>query len=187
MKALLGRKIGMSRMFSPEGEAVAVTLISAEPNAVLLRRRTDKDGYAAIQLGLPKGSKKLFAARREFPVEIDEKVTQVGVEQFTVGEVVKVAGISKGKGFQGVVKRHGFKGGPKSHGHRHVLRAPGSIGSAFPQHVRKGMRMGGRMGSDRVTVKNLAVVWIDAEKHLLAVTGAVPGSRGSIIEIVSNE
>jgi len=205
MKALIGRKVGMSQMFSPDGEALPVTLIFCEPNIVTLRRDKDKDGYAAVQLGLPRISKiknqkskmddkltpglqkKHFAARREFSLELDEKVEQVGVEQFEVGDVIEVVGTSKGKGYQGVVKRHGFKGGPASHGHRHVLRAAGSIGSAYPQHVMKGKRMAGRMGSDRVTVKNLTILWVDEEKNVLAIKGAVPGTRGSIVEIISNQ
>jgi large subunit ribosomal protein L3 len=205
MKALLGRKIGMSQMFSPEGEAVPVTLIASEPNDVVLRREEDRDGYAAVQLGLPRENwrsdkqpakahkgktlpsvhKQHYAARREFRVDVAGDVNQLTVEQFKVGDVIEVIGVSKGKGFQGVVKRHGFKGGPASHGHRHELRSPGSIGTRFPQHVFKGKRMAGRMGADRVTVKNLSVVWVDAGRNLLAVKGAVPGTRGSIVAVVS--
>lgn len=185
-------------MFSPEGEAVAVTLISAETNAILLRRNESKDGYKAVQLGLsrknskkaekltPGAMKRQYEARREFSFEVKDDVQKIGLEQFVVGDVVRIAGVSKGKGFQGVVKRHGFAGGPKSHGHRHVLRAPGSIGSAFPEHVMKGKRMAGRMGSDRVTVKNLPIMWIDAEKNVLAVKGAIPGTRGSVVELISD-
>src|SRR3989344_4464639 len=145
MKALLGRKVGMSQMFSPAGEVIPITLICAEPNALILRREEGKDGYTAVQLALPKtvvkknGEK--YAARREFAAELPTDTTQVTVEQFAPGDVVEVVGISKGKGFQGVVKRHGFAGGPASHGHRHVLRAAGSICCRFPQHVRKGQRM----------------------------------------------
>ncbi len=200
MKVLLGRKIGMSQIFSKSGEVVPVTLIFANPNIVTLRRSKDKDGYAAVQLALPKknvkpdGEKqkltprqqqKMYAHRQEFRGELAEDVTTLDVNQFTPGDIVQVSGISKGKGFAGVVKRHHFKGGPASHGHRHVLRRPGSIGSRFPQHVRKGVRMAGRMGHDRVTVKNLSIVSIDPAKHMLAVRGAVPGVRGSIVEIVA--
>jgi large subunit ribosomal protein L3 len=198
MKAILGRKIGMSQMFSSDGEQVGVTLISCEPNSVALVRIKDRDGYSAVQLALPKkkvenaekkntgkGKKKpKFAARREFRLDHDdgEKKT-FNIAQFDVGDRVEVVGVSKGKGFQGVVKRHGFKGGPASHGHRHVLRSPGSIGSAFPQHVLKGKKMAGRMGGDQVTVKNLRVVWIDEKKNVMAVSGAVPGAKGSVVEI----
>ncbi|MBI4022365.1 MAG: 50S ribosomal protein L3 [Candidatus Andersenbacteria bacterium] len=187
MKALLGRKVGMSQMFSPAGEAVPVTLIVAEPNEVTLRRVAARDGYEAVQLGLPRRSLvRRWAARREFLMSVTEETNTLTVEQFSPGDVVTVAGVSKGKGFQGVVKRHHFKGGPASHGHRHVLRRPGSIGSRFPQHVLKGKRMAGRMGGERVTVKNLSVVWVDAAQHLLAIRGAVPGTRGSIVEVTGN-
>lgn len=185
MKALLGKKIGMSRVFSPEGEAVPVTLILAEPNTITLRRLQEKDGYAAIQLGLKK--KDDFIARREFKMEVPAETQTLTVEQFAPGDAIEVTGTSKGKGFQGVVKRHKFAGGPASHGHRHVLRRGGSIGSRFPQHVRKGKRMAGRMGADQVTVKNLAIVAVDAGKNLLAVKGAVPGVRGSLVVIRSIE
>lgn len=174
-------------MFSPTGEVVPITLICAEPNTVTLRREEVKDGYTAVQLALPrtkvKKDGKKFAARREFAAEIPADTTSVTVEQFAVGDIVEAIGVSKGKGFQGVVKRHGFKGGPASHGHRLNARRPGSIGSRFPQHVTKGKRMAGRMGGDQVTVKNLQVVAIDTAKNLLAIKGALPGRRGSIVEI----
>jgi len=201
MKALLGKKVGMSQVFSEDGEAIAVTLIFARPNVVTLWRKEDKDGYAAVQLALPKkdkeekGEKKLtpttlkrmYAARREFVGEFDEGVKMLGVDQFAEGDVIQVSGISKGKGTAGVVKRHHFKGGPASHGHRHVLRQAGSIGAAYPQHVFKGTRMAGRMGHDRVTVKNLSVIAVDASKNLLAVKGAIPGPKGSVVEVRSVE
>lgn len=186
MKAMLGRKIGMSQTFSPQGELVPVTVIHAEPNTVTLSRTDSRDGYTAVQLGLPKDAE-TFAARREFAGELGTDTTTMSVTQFTPGDRVRISGVSKGKGFQGVVKRHHFKGGPASHGHRHVLRRPGSIGSRFPQHVRKGKRMAGRMGGDRVTVFNLEVVSIDADQHLLIVKGAVPGKRGTVLEIETME
>lgn len=185
MKALLGKKIGMSRVFAPDGAVVPVTLVLAEPNAVTLRRSQEKDGYTAVQLGLKK--KDNFTARREFRMEVPTETQTLTVEQFAPGDAIEVTGTSKGKGFQGVVKRHKFAGGPASHGHRHVLRAGGSIGSRFPQHVRKGKRMAGRMGADQVTVKNLAIVAVDAAKNLLAIKGAVPGVRGSLVIIRSKE
>jgi large subunit ribosomal protein L3 len=196
VKALLGKKIGMSQVFTPEGTAIPVTLVMAEPNKVMLRRTEAKDGYAAVQLGLPgtkpnatakrpKELKQAWSARREFEIDIAEDVSEVSVEQFAVGDRIEVVGVAKGKGFQGVVKRHHFKGGPKSHGHRHVLRRPGSIGGRFPQHVRKGMRMAGRMGGQQVTVKNLEVVVVDAANKLLAIKGAVPGRRGSVLLITT--
>lgn len=197
MKAILGRKLGMSQTFSPEGDVVPVTLIVAEKNFVAIRRTTDRDGYQAIQLALPKKPKVeqaekngtdeakeiAYAAKMEFKGELAEDIKELSVAQFEPGDVVEVIGISKGKGFAGVVKRHHFKGGPASHGHRHALRRPGSIGSRFPQHVLKGKRMAGRMGSDRVTVKNLKVVLVDNDKQLLAIRGAVPGRKGSIIAV----
>jgi large subunit ribosomal protein L3 len=205
MKALLGRKIGMSQVFSKDGEVVPVTLIVAEPNIVTLRRTDEKDGYTAVQLALPRKTekqdekkstsqkitprvaRKMYAYRSEFPGTLAEDTTVVGVDQFDVGDVVQIVGTSKGKGFAGVVKRHHFKGGPASHGHRHVLRRPGSIGARFPQHVFKGVRMAGRMGYDRVTVKNLSIVSVDKERNLLAIKGAVPGTRGSVVEIIASE
>jgi len=107
-------------------------------------------------------------------------------DSFTNKGRVKVTGTSKGKGFQGVVKRHNFAGGPKTHGHRHVLRSGGSIGSAFPEHVRKGKKMAGRLGNTQITVKNLKIAWIDREKKLIAVKGALPGRKGSWVKIVEN-
>lgn len=175
-----------------------VTLVLANPNIVTLRRTEEKDGYASVQLALPKEVKKgeekqtpkkpnelkkAYFARSEFKGEFPPDAKTVSVEQFSAGDVVTVVGTSKGKGFAGVVKRHNFSGGPASHGHRHVLRSGGSIGSAYPQHVMKGKKMAGRMGSDRVTVKNLTVVAVDTEKNTIALKGAVPGTRGSIIEI----
>jgi large subunit ribosomal protein L3 len=199
MKAILGKKIGMSQIFTAEGAVIPVTLVVAEPNKIMLRRTVAKDGHTAVQLGLPgrpakEGAapakypnelKQAWAARAEFDLELEEGAEAVSVEQFAVGDHIEVIGVSKGKGFQGVVKRHHFKGGPKSHGHRHVLRRPGSIGARFPQHVRKGMRMAGRMGGDQVTVKNLEIVAVDATQNTLAIKGAVPGKRGSVVVIKS--
>ena len=195
MKAMLGRKIGMSQTFSPEGELIPVTLIHATKNVVTLRRNANKDGYVAVQLALPKKKvnideepdtehrDELFSAKMEFAGEMGEEVADVTVEQFIPGDVVEVIGISKGKGFQGVVRRHHFKGGPASHGHTDWERKAGSIGSRFPQHVRKGKRMAGRMGADRVTVKNLKVVLVDKDKQLIAIKGAVPGRKGGIVAV----
>ena len=200
VKALLARKVGMSHMFSPEGEAVPVTLLQAVPNEVVLRRSEGTDGYSAVQLGLarknskhkagdtklkPTEKKAHFEARQEFSLEVDDKAKTVDVTQFEAGDTVQVTGISKGKGYAGVVKRHNFKGGPASHGHRHVLRQAGSIGAAYPQHVFKGVRMAGRMGGDQVTVKNLTVAAVDAKEHLLAIKGAVPGKKGTVLSVVT--
>lgn len=179
MKMILGQKLGMSQVFMTDGNVVPVTLVVAKPNPVTLRRSKEKDGYAAVQVELP------GRAKREFKGEVAEDVKEVSVGQFTEGDIVSVAGVSKGKGFQGVVKRHGFKGGPASHGHTDWERRPGSIGQRFPQHTIKGKKMAGRMGADRVTVKNLEIIRIDAENNLLAIKGAVPGRRGSVLEIRS--
>ena len=156
----------------------------------------ENDGYDAIQLGFieekkpsksEKGKTKItgkaFKVHREFPLlDAEKKVGDlVDVSQFVPGEFVAVTGISKGKGFQGVVKRHHFRGGPASHGHKDNLRMPGSIGSGGMQRVFKGLRMGGRMGGDQITVKNLEVVEVNATSGIIAVKGAVPGAVGSII------
>jgi large subunit ribosomal protein L3 len=185
MKAMLAKKIGMSQVFSSTGEVIPVTLVLAQPNAVTLRRSQEKDGHIRVQLSLVKKPKSDKFVRREFAAEVPAEATEVTLEQFTVGDVVEVSGVSKGKGFQGVVRRHHFKGGPGSHGHTDWTRKAGSIGSRFPQHTRKGKRMAGRMGGDRVTVKNLEVVMIDTDKQLLAIKGAIPGIRGAIVEIVT--
>lgn len=187
----------MSQVFAENGKAIPVTLIAAEPNTALIHRTEEKDGYAAVQLALPRKKdvkqdekkqtpsvlKRMYAMRKEFKGTFTAEQSTFTVEQFEPGDVVEVSGMSKGKGFAGVVKRHHFKGGPASHGHRHVLRRPGSIGSRFPQHVLKGMRMAGRMGYDRVTVKNLTIVAVDKDRNLLAVKGAVPGTKGTVLEI----
>lgn len=194
MKFILGRKLGMSTIYDKEKGALNVTLVECEPNVVTQIRTKDKDGYEAVQVGLKKfkvrSSKfkvKDFIKIREFrgatkDLKIGDKVD---ISQFSVGDKVKVSGISKGKGFQGVMKRHGFKGSPRSHGHKHDWRAPGSIGSSFPEHVIKGKKMAGRMGGKRASVRNLEVVEIDKENNILFLRGAVPGVRGKIVEIVS--
>lgn len=194
MKVILGQKLGMSQVFTPTGDVVPVTLIAARPNTVTLRRNKAKDGYTAVQLALPSESTKHktqstndFVAKREFKTEIEEGKQEITVEQFAPGDVVQVTGVSKGKGFQGVVKRHKMKGGPGSHGHTDWARKAGSIGSRFGQHTMKGKRMAGRMGGEQVTVKNLEVVRVDGQHHVLAVRGAVPGVRGSVVAIQSIE
>lgn len=184
MKFLIGKKLGMTTIQDPERGAQNVTLIECDPNTVSLLRTKDRDGYQAIQLSVLKTRRR--TAYREFRVDSTEGMdvnAMVTVEVFSVGERVRVSGISKAKGFQGVVKRHGFKGAPKTHGHKHDLRAPGSIGSTFPEHVIKGKRMAGRMGGVRATSRNLFVSLVDAERKLLGVRGAVPGIPGGIVEI----
>lgn len=174
----------MTTLYSGEREAQNVTLIECGAKVAMVRER-EKDGYAAIQLEADRAKKR--KTHREFRIENCElkKGDVIGSDIFQVGDVVRVSGITKAKGFQGGVKRHGFKGSPKTHGHKHDLRAPGAIGSGYPEHVVKGKRMAGRMGGKRATSKNLKVVFIDKEKNILGVKGAVPGVVGRIIEIYS--
>jgi large subunit ribosomal protein L3 len=192
MKFILAKKLGMTTIYE-EGDARNVTLLEAGKNLVVQLRSVEKDGYSAIQAGLvddrkTDGKKNVFLKKSEFKVEgSDLKVgDEISVEQFQKDEKVDVIATSKGKGYQGVMKRHNFKGSPATHGHRHDHRAPGSIGSAFPERVMKGKKMSGRMGSDRNTVRNMKVVLVDKEKGILALEGAVPGTNGSIVRVVGN-
>lgn len=168
----------MSQVFNENGKVTPVTVVFAEPMSVRQIRTREKDGYAAVQFG---NSKK----KREHRGQAEE--TKLGdiidVSVFSAGDSVKVSGLSKGKGFQGAMKRHGFHGMPASHGHKHVKRHVGSIGQRFPQHTLKGMRMAGRMGGDRVSVRGLSIVSVDKENNLLAIKGAVPGRKGALLEI----
>lgn len=173
---LIGRKLEMSQLWNKEGKLVPVTKVKCEASIVIGFRTVEKDGYNAAIVS----SGKTVREFRSYPADLKEKAA-ITVAQFNEGQKVKVVGTSKGKGYQGVVKRHNFSGGGKTHGHRHDLRRPGSIGSAFPQHVLKGKRMAGRMGSDRVTVKNLTIASIDQENGVLMLKGAIPGSRGSLV------
>jgi large subunit ribosomal protein L3 len=192
---ILGKKIGMAQIWK-HGKAIPVTLIEAGPCFVTQIKTKEKDGYQAVQVGFEKIEKekkisktqkdKPFRYLREFRVENIENLKigdQIDVSQFEIGKKVKVSGISKGKGFQGVVKRWGFSGRNATHGVKHEERKPGSIGSAFPQRVIKGKKMPGRMGGRRVTVKNLEIIDIDKEKNLLVIKGGVPGRRGTLLEI----
>lgn len=201
-KFILGKKLGMSTIYDEKKGALNVTLVECGPNIVTQIRNIDKDKYEAVQIGikskkpaLPAGRQKAKSKNKEKFIKIKEfrgeiKDLKIGdavdINQFQVGDKVKVSGISKAKGFQGVVKRHGFKGSPKSHGHKHDLRAPGSIGATFPEHVVKGKKMAGRMGGVRASVKNLEIVDIDKENNILFLKGAVPGVKGRIVEIVCN-
>lgn len=180
-KFILGKKIGMTTLYT-DGGAFNITLLECFSKVSLIKENI-KDGYNAVQLEIAKTKKKVV--KKEFRVKesVIKKEDVCEVDMFELGEKVCVAGISKAKGFQGVVKRHGFKGSPATHGHKHDLRAPGSIGSGFPEHVTKGKRMAGRMGGDRITTKNLKIVFIDKEKKLLGIRGSVPGIPGGIIEI----
>jgi len=203
VQGIIGRKVGMTQVYAEDGQAIPATVIEAGPCVVVQRKSKGKDGYSAVQVGLvePRTVKRVTKAMkghfekaglppcrvlREFPVE-DGAEVKVGdrfsVELFAAGDSVSVTGISKGKGFQGVVKRHHFRGGAATHGSM-FHRAPGSIGaSAFPSRVLKGMRAGGHMGSDRVTVRNVEVVRVDAGKNILVVKGSIPGAGGSYVVI----
>lgn len=182
-KFILGKKVGMTTVYNEKGEAHNVTLVECEPNNVSLIRTKEKDGYLAAQLEIKKNKKANL--KREFRID-DLKFKEgdkVSVEIFEMGEKVSVSGKTKAKGFQGVVKRHGFGGAPKSHGHKHDLRAPGSIGAGYPEHVIKGKRMAGRMGGKKATSENVKVSCINKEKNLIGLKGAVPGIPGTIVEI----
>ena len=202
MKFILGLKLGMTQVFDEKGNVIPVTLIEAGPCIVTQIKTREKDGYSAVQIGfgeakkvtkaiaghLKKLGKLLFL--REFRNEepkIDDKELKRGdridVSVFKEGDLVRVSGLSKGKGFAGVVKRWHFHGRPATHGTKHELRTGGSVGSSFPERVIKGKKMPGRMGFERVTISNLKVVRIDPENNFLAIKGAVPGPKGALLEI----
>jgi len=206
VQGIIGRKVGMTQVYAEDGRAFPVTVIEAGPCVVVQRKSKQKDGYAAVQLGLVEARKVKHVTKamkghfekaglppcrvlREFRVaeSPDDKGAKVGdkvsVDQFAPGDELTVTGTSRGLGFQGVVKRHNFRGGAATHGSM-FHRAPGSIGaSAFPSRVLKGMRGAGHMGSERVTVKSVRVVRVDASNNLLIVRGSVPGAGGSIVVI----
>jgi large subunit ribosomal protein L3 len=203
MKGLIGKKIGMTQIFDESGLAVPITLIEAGPCYVTQVRQPERDGYNAVQLGFGEAKPKQLTGGqlghlktselpplrflREFRVK-DSEVNEgdkieVG-EVFSVGDQVDVVGTSKGKGFQGAVKRHGFRGGPRTHGQSDRQRATGSIGmGTTPGRVFKGKRMPGHMGSERVTIQNLQVAYIDPDRNLLGVRGAIPGPKGGVVMI----
>ena len=194
----------MTQIFDKDGVVHAVTLVSATPVVVTQVKGKATDGYSALQIG--EGSRNAsrinkpakghmkelgnFANLHEFRVDEAAVATakvgdKVEVTQFAEGDTVEVSAISKGKGFQGVVKRHGFGGGPRTHGQKHSEREPGSIGGGLRNKVPVGMRMAGRMGGDRITVKNLKVLHIDPTANMLYISGAIPGRRGTIVEIIA--
>lgn len=202
MKFILGQKENMMEYFAEDGTVIPVTIVSAGPLTVTRILSKEKDGYDAIQVGYGTRKKERigkaalgtmgggnYRYMKEFRLDNGATEVKVGdsidVSTFLPGDKIQVSGTSKGKGFQGVVKRHGFAGGPRTHGQKHSEREPGSIGGGLRTHVPKGMRMAGRMGSDRITQKNLKIVLVDKENNLLLVKGAVPGVRGSLVEIVS--
>jgi large subunit ribosomal protein L3 len=196
VNGLIGRKVGMTQVFSEQGLSLPVTVIEIQPNRVVQVKTVERDGYAAVQLGAT-ASKKLNKALmghlgnngalktlREFPIdgETPEVGAEVDVSIFAKGEMVDVVGTSKGKGFAGVVKRHHFAGGPRTHGQSDRHRAPGSVGaSSTPGRVFKGMRMAGHLGDSKTTVQNLEVIEADPERKLLLVKGAVPGARNGTV------
>lgn len=200
MKFILAKKIAMSQRYRDDGSAVPVTRVLAEPCVVTQLKTVARDGYAAVQLGSGKAKRVAkplaghlkgmgpLAVLREFRLPAGEAHAlavgdRITVATFAPGDVVKVTGTSKGRGFQGVVKRHHFAGQPKTHGHKDQLRMPGSSGAGGVQRVRPGKRMPGRMGVDRVTVKNLEIVAVDAAANTLDVKGAVPGSTKGLLLI----
>ena len=198
---LLGRKVGMTQIFDPTGQVIPVTVIQAGPCVVTQLRTQEKDGYQAVQLGFEEVAEKrvnrpllghfkragvppqrrLAEFRLEETAELQEGA-QVTVESFQPGELVDVAGTSKGKGFQGAMKRHGFSGGPATHGSM-SHRRPGSGGATNAARVFKGVRKPGHMGAVRVTVRDLEVVSVDRERNLLVLKGAVPGPAGGLVEV----
>jgi large subunit ribosomal protein L3 len=202
MPGIIGRKVGMTSIYSAEGKATPCTVIEAGPCVVTQVKTADRDGYEAIQLGFgerkekntPNALKGHFKKAKTTPkstvVEFDgfeglEMGATVDATIFEEGEFVSVSGTSKGKGFQGVVKRHGFGGvGQSTHGQHNRLRAPGSIGAAsYPARVFKGMRMAGQTGNQRVTIENLQVLKVLADKNLVVVKGSIPGAKGSTVII----
>ena len=201
MKGILGKKIGMTQIFTEEGIVLPVTVVEAGPNVVTQIKTVEKDGYSALQVGFEDAKEKslnkpqkghLAAAKvlkkhlKEFrmdSVEGFEVGQEIKADLFSVGEKIDVSGISKGKGFQGPIKRHGQSRGPESHGSRYHRR-PGSMGAcSFPGRVFKNKKLAGHMGSVKVTVQNLEVVKVDADKNLILVKGAIPGAKGSVVTI----
>ena len=203
MKFILGTKTGMTQVFDQDGVCQAATVLKVLPATVSQVKTEDKDGYAAVQLAVgeqkehrvAKAQKTQFgkavAFAREFRPGFEREADVDGVEAgaavdlstFAAGDTITVSATSKGKGFQGVVKRHGFAGGRRSHGQKHSEREPGSIGSTGNMRVLKGVRMAGRMGSDKITVKNLKVLQVNADENILVVSGAVPGRKGTVVEV----
>lgn len=191
---LIARKVGMSRQFLPSGEAVAVTYLKVEPNVVVRTKTTEKDGYNAVVLGIgPKvwktrkgKSLTRYSFQKEWEVDsLDgmEPGKHITAEAMPAESLVTIAGISKGKGFQGVVRRHHFAGGPSSHG-SHMKREPGSVGMrADPGRIFKGHRMAGHMGLEHITIHHRPVMLSDAEKGLIAVKGPIPGPNGAAVYV----
>lgn len=198
MKFLIGTKQEMTQIFDEKGVVHPGTVISLFPATVTQIKTADTDGYTAVQVGYgAKKESKVNRAQKAKGTFQNFKEFQVGdianfaigtvidPNSFVVGDTVTVSGVSKAKGFQGVVKRHGFHGGRRTHGQKHSEREPGSIGAGGVQRVPKGRRMAGRMGGERITVKNLRVLQIDPSAGILVVSGAVPGRRGTVVEVIA--
>ena len=193
MKFILGLKLEMSQLFDEKGNVIPVTLIEAGPCQVTQLKTKEKDGYQSVQVGFKKIEKKKkikkpmkkkpFRFLREFKNGEHKVGEEIDVSIFQEGDLIKVSGITKGKGFAGAVKRWGFSGRNATHGVKHEHRTLGSVGTTGPQRVIKGKKMPGRLGFERITVKNLEVIKIDKENNLLAVRGAVPGRKGTLLEI----
>lgn len=210
MKFILGKKQQMMQCFDDNGTVIPTTVIQAGPLVVTQVKNPDTDGYTAVQVAYDEqktsratkahlghvsvamsanaeqtGTEGAFKHLREFrdieEIKVGDRIT---VDAFKNGDIVTVTGLSKGKGFQGVVKRHGFHGGPRSHGQKHSEREPGSIGGGLRNKVPKGMRMAGRTGGDRITIKNLEIIGVDSVNNQLLVKGAIPGRRGTLVEII---
>jgi len=192
MKFILGLKLGMRQVFDEKGNQIPVTLIEAGPCYITQIKTKEKDKYKSVQVGFIKKTKKIkktekgkeFKYLREFKDGEYKIGDKIDASIFQEGSIVKVSGISKGKGFAGVVKRWGFHGRPATHGTKHEERTGGSTGGSMPSRVVKGKKMAGHMGVARITVKNLKIVKVDKENNLLAVKGAVPGRKGVLLEIV---
>lgn len=190
----------MTQFFATNGQVLPATVVNIMPGVVTQVKSKEHDGYVAAQVGFgEKKAEKLsksekghfkdlgnFSEVREYRIANDEAPalgSSITLEAFTEGDVIRVSGTTKGKGFQGVVKRHGFHGGPRSHGQKHSEREAGSIGGGLRTRVPKGMRMAGRMGGDKVTVRNLKILHIDKDENVMVISGAIPGRRGTLIEI----
>jgi large subunit ribosomal protein L3 len=201
LHGLLGRKLGMTTVFSERGEAIPVTVVEAGPNIITQIRTQERDGYEAVQLGYGEVPQRKLSKPvqgqmqnntwvrhlREMPADDVAEHTPgdvVDVDLFNANDLVDVTGWSKGKGFQGVMRRHGFRGGPRTHGQSDRMRAPGSIGAGTnPGRVWKGKRMAGRMGNRRMTVQRLRVVRVDPARHLLLIRGSVPGAKEGLLYV----
>lgn len=199
MKSILAKKLQMSQIFDESGNVFPVTILRAGPVTVTQVKTKEKDKYEALQIGFCARKEKnltkpvrghlkdlgsfLWLKEVKIPAGEYKRGDKIDVSIFKEGDKIHVRSYSKGKGFQGAVKRHGFRGGPRTHGQKHSEREVGSIGATWPQRVIKGKRMPGRMGGEKVSVKNLKIVKIDPENNLLYINGAVPGGNGSLVEI----